>query len=402
MTLSELKRNDISTMILPGFRLHKLEVFNWGTFDSKVWTFSPRGETALLTGDVGSGKSTLVDALTTLLISPRKVAYNKAADSSAKEHTSTSYVRGYFGQKKGSEGTGQPECLRSTNSYSVLLATFIDLSLSQSVTLAQFFWFQAAQNQPERFYVVADQELSIVKNFSNFEKNVRVLKSRLKNLDNVQVFDDYNRYSQVFRPKLGIAQEQALDLFQQTISMKKVEALTEFVRTNMLEDPNTIKDVDKLIEHFSDLNSAHKAVLKAKDQIALLQPIIKQGTHHACLEADQVLLDSTVNAVESWIAQQTITLQAENIRNLEQKLTLAIAKREEAKTVQDKIENDLREMDREININGGDALRELEKEIKAAENEQQRRQKALNGYASFSKELNLPFPDSLETFITNQ
>ncbi len=61
----------------PGFRLYKLEVFNWGTFHDKVWIFSPQGETSLLTGDVGSGKSTLVDALTTLLVPPRKVAYNK-------------------------------------------------------------------------------------------------------------------------------------------------------------------------------------------------------------------------------------------------------------------------------------------------------------------------------------
>ena len=48
-----------------GYRLHHLEVFNWGTFDQRVWRLTPGGETALLTGDIGSGKSTLVDAVTT-------------------------------------------------------------------------------------------------------------------------------------------------------------------------------------------------------------------------------------------------------------------------------------------------------------------------------------------------
>lgn len=404
MTSQGYIQNGNATLIRnsPGFRLYKLEVLNWGTFDRKVWTFSPFGETALLTGDVGSGKSTLVDAMTTLLVSPRKVAYNKAADSSAKERTITSYVRGYYGLKKGSEGTGQPECLRTTNSYSVLLATFVDWSLSQYVTLAQFFWFQSAQNHPENFYVVADRELSIIKDFSNFEKNVRTLKSRLKNQDDVQVFDDYNKYSLAFRPKLGIAQEQALDLFQQTISMKKVEALTEFVRTNMLEDPHTNKDVDKLIEHFHDLNSAHEAVLKAKDQIAQLHPIIEQGNRHACLAGDQVILESAINAVEFWIAQQKATLQVENIYNLEQKLALFTAQREEAEALQKKIENDLLEMDREINVNGGDALRELEKDIHIAEIEQQRRQKASDTYTSYVKKLNMPFTNSLEAFVSNQ
>jgi len=41
-----------------GFRLHRLEVFNWGTFDARVWTLALDGRNHLLTGDIGSGKST--------------------------------------------------------------------------------------------------------------------------------------------------------------------------------------------------------------------------------------------------------------------------------------------------------------------------------------------------------
>ena len=78
-----------------GFRLVRLEVYNWGTFDEKIWSLDVDGETALLTGDVGSGKSTLVDALITLLVPPKKVTYNKAADASARERNLVSYVRGY-------------------------------------------------------------------------------------------------------------------------------------------------------------------------------------------------------------------------------------------------------------------------------------------------------------------
>ena len=52
---------------LAGFRLQRLEVFNWGTFDRRVWSLHLGGKNSLLTGDIGSGKSTLVDAVTTLL-----------------------------------------------------------------------------------------------------------------------------------------------------------------------------------------------------------------------------------------------------------------------------------------------------------------------------------------------
>lgn len=59
-----------------GFRLERCEVFNWGTFDGRVWSFSPGGANSLLTGDIGSGKSTLVDTITTLLVPAQRITYN--------------------------------------------------------------------------------------------------------------------------------------------------------------------------------------------------------------------------------------------------------------------------------------------------------------------------------------
>lgn len=57
-----------------GFRLQRLEVLNWGTFDRRVWRYELNGRNGLLTGDIGSGKSTLVDAVTTLLV-PRPATH---------------------------------------------------------------------------------------------------------------------------------------------------------------------------------------------------------------------------------------------------------------------------------------------------------------------------------------
>src|SRR3546814_6438116 len=45
-----------------GFRLFRLEVLNWGTFDAKVWGMDLAGSNALLTGDIGSGKPALPTA----------------------------------------------------------------------------------------------------------------------------------------------------------------------------------------------------------------------------------------------------------------------------------------------------------------------------------------------------
>ena len=41
-----------------GFRLEQVELYNWGTFNDRVWTFPLNGSNSLITGDIGSGKST--------------------------------------------------------------------------------------------------------------------------------------------------------------------------------------------------------------------------------------------------------------------------------------------------------------------------------------------------------
>lgn len=388
--------------VSPGFRLHKLEVYNWGTFHEKVWTFSPRGETALLTGDVGSGKSTLVDALTTLLVSPRKIAYNKAADSSAKERTVASYVRGHFGQKRDTEGIKQPDSLRDVDHYSVLLATFQDKVLSHHVTLAQFFWFQDAQKAPTRFYVVADKEMWIAQDFTKFDRDARVLKKRLKHSDGVMVFDDYSRYAEVFRRKFGIMQEQALDLFQQTISMKKVEALTEFVRTNMLEVPSTDEDVQKLIGHFHDLDRAHEAVLKAKKQIELLKPIVENGKRCGNLENDHEILLNARHALAPWFAEQKIALLTSEISKLDDELVRATAVRDHAETVYKQIGEKIKKITGEIYLNGGDVLERLKSEIEKSKENLKLVQVKSDKYSFEAKKLGLTLPGDFEVFYSNR
>src|SRR5205085_1652416 len=110
---------------LTGFRLIRLEVFNWGTFGGKVWTLHLNGRTALLTGDIGSGKSTLVDALTTLLVPANRITYNKAAGADAKERTLRSYVLGYYNSERGAAGlSSRAVALRDHNHYSVILGHF--------------------------------------------------------------------------------------------------------------------------------------------------------------------------------------------------------------------------------------------------------------------------------------
>ena len=85
-----------------GFKLDYMEVWNWGTFNGKVFRLNPQGNNSLLTGANASGKSTLIDALLTLLVPLiRQRFYNQSSGAEKKgNRTEETYFFGIYGQKQ--------------------------------------------------------------------------------------------------------------------------------------------------------------------------------------------------------------------------------------------------------------------------------------------------------------
>jgi uncharacterized protein YPO0396 len=286
-----------------GFRLRRLEVFNWGTFDQRVWQLHVNGRNGLLTGDIGSGKSTLVDAVTTLLLPAHRIAYNKAAGAQTRERDLRSYVLGFYKSERSEEtGSSRPVGLRRPGTYSVVLGYFRNDGFNADVTLAQVFWMKdGVGGQPDRFYVTADAELSIAEDFSDFGSELPKLRKRLRS-SGVSVYDHFPEYSRDYRRKLAIASEQAMDLFHQTVSMKSVGDLNEFVREHMLEPFDAADWVAKLVAHFEDLTRAHDAVVKARSQLDDLKPLVAECDAYDELQARVADLHGQRDALHYYFA----------------------------------------------------------------------------------------------------
>src|SRR5205085_2308002 len=146
---------NMSSEFALGLRLERLEVYNWGTFNGRIWSITPQGGTALLTGANGSGKSSLVDALLTLLVAPGRRNYNQSAGSEKRrERTDKTYVQGAWGKKKEEESeNAKIRYLRGKDAYSVLLTVFQNQRYLQTVTLVQLFWWQ--DNDLRKLYIIA-------------------------------------------------------------------------------------------------------------------------------------------------------------------------------------------------------------------------------------------------------
>ena len=344
---------------LSGFRLHRLEVFNWGTFDARVWVLRPDGKNALLTGDIGSGKSTLVDAVTTLLVPAHRVAYNKAAGADSKERTLRSYVLGHYkSERHEASGAAKPVPLRDHNNYSVILGVFHNEGYDQTVTLAQVFWMKDAQGQPARLFVGAERDLSIATDFAQFGTDITALRKKLR-AAKAEVFESFPPYGAWFRRRFGIENDQALELFHQTVSMKSVGNLTDFVRSHMLEPFEVAMRITALIGHFDDLNRAHEAVLKAKRQVELLTPLVADCERHGALAANADELRACREALRFYFAGLKLGLLDKRITALLeewQRQDAQVQRLEALRGAQRRQESELR---RSIADNGGERLEQL-------------------------------------------
>jgi uncharacterized protein YPO0396 len=369
---------------LSGFRLHRLEVFNWGTFDGRPWVLQLNGANGLLTGDIGSGKSTLVDAVTTLLVPANRVAYNKAAGADNKERTLRSYVLGHYKSERNDiTGSAKPVSLRDHNGYSVILGVFHNAGYDQTVTLAQVFWMKDAQGQPARFFVGMERDLSIAVDFAQFGTDIGLLRKRLRGAGAV-IEDAFPKYGAWFRRRFGIDNEQALELFHQTVSMKSVGNLTEFVRSHMLEPFDVAPRIAALIAHFDDLNRAHDAVLKARRQIELLTPLVEDCRRHAGLTGQIDRLRAYRELLRRYFGTLKLALLQKRIAELtddRDRLTTRITRLEQRRDEQRRQIDDLK---RALADNGGDRLEQLAAEIRKREALRDARRQKAQRYAEQS------------------
>jgi uncharacterized protein YPO0396 len=310
---------------MSGFRLTRLELYNWGTFDRQVWSVDPAGENTLVTGDIGSGKSTIVDAVTTLLLPSQKISYNKAAGADTKERTLRSYVLGYYKTERNEvTGATRPVPLRDGSNYSVILGVFRNEGYDATVTLAQVFYLKSGDaGQPDRFYAIADRQLTVSEDLAGFGTDIAALRKRLR-AGGAAVHDGFPDYGKDFRRRLGIESEQAMELFHQTVSMKSVGNLTDFVREHMLEPFDADRAVTGIIAHFEDLTNAHEAVQRAKAQLGALDPLLADCDKHDKLRTEIMRLTAQRETLRYYFADikaELVTAELDEISAEQSRLT---------------------------------------------------------------------------------
>ena len=390
-----------------GFRLQYMEIYNWGTFHERVFRMEPQGNNALLTGANASGKSTIIDALLTLMVPAKKDRfYNQSSGVEKKgNRTEETYVLGNYGniQREGERGAST-QSLRDQSIYSVLLANFTNTDL-RTVTIFQVRWFSGGELR--RTFGLAHCALDIKSDFQNFDAKGmwrRRLESAHKgNRSMIEFFEGPVGYADRITQLFGMRSIKALSLFNQLVGVKVLDDLDDFIRTNMLEEQNAESQYIMLKDSFKTLTDAKNNIEKVEEQIKMLVPISEMADKIKECSLRIKQLNQDRESIEYWFARKTIELG--NIRIEESEKEISRLRKEEEKLRKD--EEQMREEERSLalsieNDEVGRKIKEISKEIARLEELRDERSKKMDEYNNIASQLSVGTEPEKDTFYTKR
>ncbi len=373
-----------------GFRLMRMELFNWGTFDRKIWKICPEGNLSLLTGGNGSGKTTLVDALLTLLVPAGKRHYNQSSGADRKrERTEKSYVLGAYKKTREEDRlSAEVNFLRDNDDFSLILGVFCNRDTGESLSLAQFRCF--SNHDLKRWFIIAPSQLSIQEHFGSIDPEGKWRK-RLAADCKAEFHTQFAPYQRRFSRAFGLKSEKALALFSQTAGIKEMDNLDTFIRNHMLEENNVEEMFRKLIDHSRNLEESYRSIQKAGMQLELLKPVMDVGNRYTDQKEKLVHLEYLKTISVPWFAGEKTDLLTKAMA--EGRIVLERLQAQMV-TVENEIEarrRKRRELEAVISSNAVSVrLREIQKDMDRLGKEAHARQERMEAYNGLARKMGFP------------
>ena len=392
-----------------GFKLDYLEVWNWGTFDKKVYHMNLHGNNSLLTGANASGKSTLIDALLTLMVPlKRQRFYNQSSGVEKKgNRTEESYFFGNYGnqQQEGAASTTTLR-LRDKGARSVLLASFCNVD-KRVVTLFQVRYYTGEELKV--LFGVARESLTIERDFSEFDLHGDWRKRLTKKYNTnetkrtIEFFDGPVAYGEKMITLFGMRSDKALTLFNQIVGVKVLDDLDSFIRTNMLEELPAEEKYQELKDNFQNLMEAKTNIDKVKEQIAQLEPINALTEELKEIDIRIVEMEQEKSVAAYWFAARTVDLCDKELVCCKSDLRKLEDRLKELKVQKGELEQEQMRLTVAIEKDEvGQQIREIEKEINQRVRIRDNRKAKAEEYDKLAKLVKMEQSPDLEAFEINR
>lgn len=262
--------DELTEVDATSYQLCQLEVYNWGPFCGfHRATFHPQG--AAIIGPTGSGKTTLVDALMTLLVGQPR--YNLASTGGHEsDRTLISYVRGVLG---GDGSDGREEVARPGKTITGICATY--RSAGETLRLGGLLWTEgvssAAADLKRRwlFSQADDQSLEQWLRLLH-EEGVRELMRTGRETARLRIFDSKKAYLAHVRKFFDVG-ENAFTLLNRAAGLKQLNSIDEIFRDLVLDDRAAFDRALEVAGEFDNLAGIHAELETARRQRESLVPV---------------------------------------------------------------------------------------------------------------------------------
>lgn len=350
-------------------RLTQVQLVNWGTFTGyHSVPVSERG--FLITGASGSGKSSLLDAISVVLVPGKWLDLNAAArDTAAKgrDRTLVSYVRGAW-SRNADETSGElaTKYLRPGTTWSAIGLTYSD-GLGTETTLVRIFWAARGANSVDAItknsmIIDGEFDLRALEPALADGLNLRTIKTRFAPFF---ASTDFAAFADKFTRRLGISGERALRLLHKTQSTKGLANLDTLLRDFMLDEPRTFAAAKRTVDQFVELEDAYRAVQRAERQVERLAPVRELSrTRDEALESSAALTEER-DSGDTFLQSRSVEIHRREIERLDRVILDTRALAGAAAVQADNIEGELRALREQHGRAGGFQLEAWRSEIKA-------------------------------------
>ena len=322
------------------FWLSRLQVINWGVFDNyHDIRFSRRG--TLITGSSGSGKSSLLDAISLAFLSSARRNFNASSDvtaagSSIGKRTVDKYVRGLWGELQNPGERPKQMFLRGRGAvWSAVAVTYTGTDGTMVTGLVLKWLADGADTDAASHYFVINEDADIRELCNAWARRAHDRSVFL----NAGWKGDRREswYLDRLYSATGIqGSSAALQLLGKAKSLKSVGGLEQFVREYMLDEPESLTGISDALNQITPLVEARSALAVAQrkrrtlgDIEAIQQAYVSDSAQLATVD----IIDHQM--VRDWVDERRLAGIGPEVELLDAEINRLGAECDELQTQQD-------------------------------------------------------------------